>query len=291
MRLVTVLLALVLLPVLPSRASSIVEFNISGVGKLVVELYDRDKPVTVSNFLKYVTSGVWSNMILHRATNDFVVQGGGIAITNRFTNPQFVSAPNFGMITNEYDVGRMISNDYGTIVMAKIDPSQPGGGPDTASSQWFFNLADNGLRDPHYLDLDNGGFTVFGRVISDTNILNKMNLALTNSVIGTLDLGGVLSETPYLLSTNPTVSYNDLLYTQVRLLQLDMAMQARVLPSGAQEISWNSFSNRPNIIEYVTNVAATNWQPLATNLGNGQRMALTNSTPDTNRFYRVRFTY
>ena len=282
--------AVLLIAALPrAHGGSIVEFNISGIGLIQVELYDRDKPVTVSNFLKYVTSGTWSNMIMHRAVTNFVIQGGGIGVANRFgMNPTFVALPTFGTITNEFSVGRTLSNVYGTLAMAKL-----GGNTNSASSQWFFNLTNNVFLDAPGT---NGYFVVFGSVISDTNVLNKINLGAPSSAIAKIDLspiyGPILAEMPYLVATNPmNPTFGDLLYTDIRLVRYDMDLQVHSLASGAQEISWNSFANKPNIVEFVTNITATNWQPIASNLGDGQRMAITNSSADPNRFFRVHFGY
>src|SRR5206468_11994492 len=114
-----------------------------------------------------------------------VVQGGGFLIgdpasTNAFsaTNANIYSVPSFGPITNEFNVGRRLTNSFGTIAMAKL-----AGNPNSASSEWFFNLANN-----TGLDSQNGGFTVFGRVNRGTNLLTFFN-SLNNSIYwGVVDL-------------------------------------------------------------------------------------------------------
>src|SRR5947208_8271514 len=126
-------------------------------GDIEVELLDQDKPVTVRNFIRYVQSGLFRDAIIHRCIPTFVIQGGGFFVGNRnTTNAILAPIPTFGTITNEFAVGRFFSNVYGTIAMAKA-----GGDPNSASSQWFFNLANNAAN----LDTQNGGFTVFGRVV------------------------------------------------------------------------------------------------------------------------------
>src|SRR5213596_629688 len=89
-------------------------------GDIEVELYDQDKPVTVQNFIRYVQSGAWSQMFIHRCEPNFVIQGGGYYVANRSTTNQFISSvTNYGTIVNEFAVGRRFSNVYGTIAMAK----------------------------------------------------------------------------------------------------------------------------------------------------------------------------
>ncbi len=137
-------------------------------GDIEVELYDRDKPVTVQNFIRYVENGAYQNEFAHRLVPGFVIQGGGFTITNRgTTNAQFVAVPSFPAITNEFGVGRPFSNVFGTIAMAKL-----GGNTNSATSQWFFNLADNTFLDANDT---NNLFVVFGHVVRGTNVLSIYN--------------------------------------------------------------------------------------------------------------------
>ncbi len=121
------------------------------MGDFEVNLYDNATPATVANFLNYVQNGAYSDSIIHRSVPGFVIQGGGIsydgisALTEITTNPAVANEPEF-------------SNVRGTIAMAKL-----GNQPDSATSQFFFNLVNNATD----LDNNNGGFTVFGQVIGD----------------------------------------------------------------------------------------------------------------------------
>lgn len=114
-----------------------------------IALYDHDKPITVANFLRYVNDGKYAGSFFHRSVAGFVVQGGGF-----FWNAsgQIAAIPTYSAIQNEPG----ISNLRGTVAMAKL-----GGDANSATSQWFVNLADNSAN----LDAQNGGFTVFGRVL------------------------------------------------------------------------------------------------------------------------------
>ncbi len=130
--------------------ATIVKFE-TVMGDFEVNLYDNATPATVANFLNYVQNGAYSDSIIHRSEPGFVIQGGGIAfdgiatLTEITTNPAVANEPEF-------------SNVRGTIAMAKL-----GGQPDSATSQFFFNLVNNATG----LDDNNGGFTVFGQVIGD----------------------------------------------------------------------------------------------------------------------------
>lgn len=119
-------------------------------GAIDVELYGADAAGTVNNFMSYLRSGAYTGVVFHRSVRNFVIQAGLVAwpASGRL---DFVktAAP----IANEYSASR--PNVRGTIAMAKV-----GGDPNSATSQWFFNLADNTTT---LGPKQNGGFTVFGR--------------------------------------------------------------------------------------------------------------------------------
>jgi cyclophilin family peptidyl-prolyl cis-trans isomerase len=213
---------------------TIVRFDIitDGVflGNIDIELFDQEKPETVRNFLLYVYSGVYYDLVLHRVEPNFVLQGGRLRIPNPFSSADFTTytpGVNWGRITNEYSVGPELSNDYGTIAMARV-----GGDTNSASAEFFFNLTNN----PHLNEVD-GGFTVFGRVVgtgsdfTGTNMLNKFNTLTRENGIGTafiFDYFEFLSELPvsaihYQVSTNGTnvapVQYRDLFTVRASVLQ------------------------------------------------------------------------
>ena len=138
------------------------------VGDVDVEMFDQDKPVTVSNFLHYVRSGAYHNLLVNRVVPGFVLQAGGLWTASPLSSSVFgvSQTPDYGNITNEFSVGPRLSNTNGTIAMARI-----GGLTNSASSEWFFNLANNS----NSLDNLDGGFTVFGRVINSTSALGALD--------------------------------------------------------------------------------------------------------------------
>ena len=115
-------------------------------------------PETVANFSNYVTDNDYANSFIHRSIAGFVVQGGGYTFDPESGLGEVPSDP---AVVNEFSSQR--SNTTGTIAMAKL-----GNDPNSATNQWFFNLANNNASDdPNSLDNQNGGFTVFGQVLSD----------------------------------------------------------------------------------------------------------------------------
>lgn len=117
-------------------------------GNFEINLYDNATPATVANFLDYVQNGAYTDSIFHRAVPGFIVQGGGFRTD---ANSQVTDIPANAAVINE----PVYSNVRGTIAMAKL-----GNDPNSATNQWFINLADNASN----LDAQNGGFTVFGEV-------------------------------------------------------------------------------------------------------------------------------
>ena len=134
-----------------AQANVLVRFD-TVLGAIDVELFDDDAPLTVANFLNYVNDGDYTDSIIHRSAPGFVIQGGGFQAT-------LPPAPIAKDAPVENEPG--LSNVRGTIAMAKLP-----GDPDSATSEWFFNLGDNSGN----LDNQNGGFTVFGRVADDASL-------------------------------------------------------------------------------------------------------------------------
>jgi len=141
------LCALLLLP-LPAFAGTVIKVSTSA-GEFQIELFDSVAPATVANFLGYVNSGAYKDTVVHRLVPGFVIQGGWLTFNE--AQQSFFEISTGPTVRNEFSV----SNVRGTIAMAKL-----GGDPNSATSQWFINLADN----PE-LNASNGGFTVFGRVM------------------------------------------------------------------------------------------------------------------------------
>lgn len=275
------------------QAGSLLEFRTSA-GSMEVELYDQDKPQTVRNFLAYVKDVFPSrNMLLHRCMPGFILQGGGYAIQDRNSPDPLMSyavVDRRAPVTNEFAVGPRLSNTTGTLAMAKL-----GGEPNSATSEWFINLGDNASN----LDFQNGGFTVFGRVVKDGAVLQYFNsLRKTVSVTGCSfqgivdltcyfdDPGAALFEdTPVTYLTTRYPAYRDLHYIEILPL---IRLTVKVGPGGSREISWNTFSQSVNVLE-ASEVLPPAWKPLLSGSGDGGTRTFLDPAPvPLRKFYRVR---
>jgi cyclophilin family peptidyl-prolyl cis-trans isomerase len=260
------------------HAGVLARFNMKQLGTIDVELYEQDKPVTVSNFVAYVKAGVWNDNIMHRWVQDFVIQGGSYRVQHQPTNPtssdeEPTTVPTFPAITNEYSVGRAFSNVYGTLAMARVSKQT-----NSATASWFFNVKDN-----VELDSVDGGFTVFGRTLAGTNTLNRFKLPAGTTNIFLLRDG----------TANPSVPIYSLDRTNLFWLNVDITLlTARMARDGGTfTISWDSVEGRDNVVEFATGTPAV-WQTLQTVSGTGAAMSVTDTPAmDSARIYRVRIVY
>jgi peptidyl-prolyl cis-trans isomerase A (cyclophilin A) len=180
----------------------VVRFS-SNVGDIDMELFDTETPLTVANFLFYVNAGRYNQSFIHRSVPGFVIQGGGLGLNGTMIVP----VPTNAAVPNEPG----ISNLRGTVAMAKL-----GDNPDSATSQWFINLKDNSEN----LDEQNGGFTVFGRVVGNgMAVVDRIAAFATYNATG--QLGGAFDELP-LQSASLTIN------------NLILFSTARALPAGAK---------------------------------------------------------
>ena len=141
----------------------IVEFETSQ-GNFTVELYPEKAPKTVANFMQYVKDGFYENTIFHRVINRFMAQGGGF---ERDMTEKSTRAP----IANESNNGLL--NEIGTIAMARTMD------PDSATAQFFINLADNQFLNYTSPDPEQIGYCVFGKVTSGFEVVQKIGLSPT----------------------------------------------------------------------------------------------------------------
>ena len=121
--------------VTPAPTKTLVRMQTS-LGLIDIELFNAatQAPLTVKNFLSYINSGAYNQSFIHRnePSSRFIIQGGGYVL-NGNSIAAIVTSPS---VSNEFSPSR--SNVRGTIAMAKL-----GNDPNSATSQWFFNLADN----------------------------------------------------------------------------------------------------------------------------------------------------
>lgn len=147
---------------------SIVEMQ-TNVGTITILLDWTNAPITSKNFIDYVNTGFYKNLLFHRVIKNFMIQGGGVdSTTGQYklpTSPAIKSEANNGL-----------SNKAGTIAMARTSD------PDSATSQFFINTVDNLFLNKGTVLADNSvsaGYTVFGKVIAGMDVATKIGNSLT----------------------------------------------------------------------------------------------------------------
>lgn len=126
-------------------------------GEIVIELDPVKAPVTVENFLKYVNDGHYNGTIFHRVMPGFMAQGGGY-------NSALQLKPTREPIVLESKNG--LQNLRGAVAMARTNI------PDSASSQFFINLVNNGFL--NFQGPNSPGYAVFGKVVTGMDVVDKM---------------------------------------------------------------------------------------------------------------------
>ena len=136
----------------------------TSMGAITLELDQARAPLTTRNFLEYVNSGFYSNTIFHRVIDGFMIQGGGF-------EPGLKQKQTRAPVKNEADNG--LSNVAYTVAMARTSD------PDSASSQFFINVADNGFLDHKAPTGQGWGYCVFGRVVEGKDIVDRIRKVAT----------------------------------------------------------------------------------------------------------------
>ncbi len=125
-------------------------------GEFTIELLPTEAPITVENFLRYVSDGFFDGTVFHRVVPGFVIQGGGLT-------PELEAKQTRAPITNEARNG--LKNERGTLSMARTNDVN------SATSQFFVNLKDNVFLDHKP---GNFGYAVFGRVTSGMDVIERI---------------------------------------------------------------------------------------------------------------------
>jgi peptidyl-prolyl cis-trans isomerase A (cyclophilin A) len=138
-------------------------------GAFTVELFPKEAPVSVENFLRYVDDGHFDGTIFHRIVPGFVIQGGGLSADfgQRKTRPPIANEANNGL-----------KNSRGSLSMARTSDIN------SATSQFFVNLADNAFLDHSARDF---GYAVFGRIESGMDVIDKIAKVRTGNRKGYQD--------------------------------------------------------------------------------------------------------
>ena len=139
----------------------------TSAGDFVVEVYPDKAPKTVENFLQYVKEKHYDGTIFHRVIPNFMVQGGGF-------NTTYAQKPTRAPVVHEgrQAMEKGLRNVPGTLAMARTND------PQSATAQFFINVKDNGFLDPN---AQSPGYTVFGKVVSGMNVVDKITLTPTGA--------------------------------------------------------------------------------------------------------------
>jgi peptidyl-prolyl cis-trans isomerase A (cyclophilin A) len=136
----------------------------TSAGTIRLELYPAKAPKTVENFLQYVRDGHYNGTIFHRVIPGFMIQGGGMTpnMAQKTTRPPIPIESKNGL-----------KNEVGSLAMARTSD------PNSATAQFFINVKNNSFLD--YPGSDGHGYTVFGKLVSGMDVVNKITAMPTGS--------------------------------------------------------------------------------------------------------------
>ena len=128
-------------------------------GNITIEVYPKQAPETVANFKAYVANGFYNGLIFHRVISNFMIQGGGFDknMMQKQTNDPIINESN-----------NRLKNTAYTLAMARTND------PNSATSQFFINLIDNGFLNYAGKSSSKIGYCVFGSVIEGKDIVDKI---------------------------------------------------------------------------------------------------------------------
>ena len=139
----------------------------TSMGEITAELDAKNAPVSTANFVEYARAGYYDGTVFHRVIPGFMIQGGGMDAN---------LAPKAGArapIQNEADNG--LKNTRGTLAMARTSD------PNSATSQFFINVTDNGFLDHRSKVPSQYGYAVFGKVTEGMDVVDRIKAVKTGS--------------------------------------------------------------------------------------------------------------
>lgn len=142
-------------------------------GVITLELDAEKAPVTTENFLQYVRDGFYDNTIFHRVIDGFMIQGGGF-------EPGMAQKPTRAPIKNEAANG--LKNDAYTIAMARTS------NPESATAQFFINVANNSFLNYTAPTPQGYGYAVFGKVTEGKEVVDIIKKSRTGNRAGHQDV-------------------------------------------------------------------------------------------------------
>lgn len=260
-----VLSCLFLYAVLPAQARTVIQFS-TAWGAIDVELFDDTMPISVKNFLTYVRGGRFASSIIHRSTTNNpagiqIIQGGGFRLEQNQILP-ILSEPAVVLESGGPHL-------RGTLAMARTDQ------PDSATSQWFFNVTDNpGL---------NGNYAVFGRVLGQSG-LNAVDAIANLLVYDASNLGGAFSELP--LTQGTLVASSLVIVEDIKVVDPALRTSFFGISGGGCRLDWSATPvGRAVDIQRTSDLASGLWVTIAENLSDS---SFIDPNPPVGRaFYRV----
>lgn len=135
-------------------------------GRIEIELFPREAPAAVKNFLSYVEAGFYDGTVFHRVIPGFMIQGGGLTA-------DLQKKPTGKPVPNEADNG--LKNTRGTVAMARTAD------PHSATSQFFINTADNEFLNHRGKTSQGWGYTVFGRISEGMAVVDAISSVKTST--------------------------------------------------------------------------------------------------------------
>jgi peptidyl-prolyl cis-trans isomerase A (cyclophilin A) len=145
----------------------------TSLGNFTIEFFEKEAPVSVENFLRYVDEKHFDGTIFHRVIPGFVIQGGGM-------EPGLSQKETHDPIRNEATNG--IKNSRGTLSMARTNDIN------SATSQFFVNLKDNDFLDHKPGSNNTYGYAVFAKVTEGMDVIDKIAKVKTGSRRGHQDV-------------------------------------------------------------------------------------------------------
>ncbi|NVN91034.1 MAG: peptidylprolyl isomerase [Desulfuromonadales bacterium] len=143
----------------------------TSLGSVKLELFEKEAPLSVKNFLEYANVGFYNDTIFHRVIPGFMIQGGGFST-------EFKQKATRAPIKNEAANG--LKNQRGTLAMART------GNPDSATAQFFINVVNNDMLNRP--NPDGHGYAVFGKVVEGMDVVDKIAAVKTGFQRGFQDV-------------------------------------------------------------------------------------------------------
>lgn len=146
---------------------------ITNHGALNIQLLPQFAPITVKNFVRYVTQGFYNQTIFHRVIPGFMIQGGGFStgMIQKESGSPIINEANNGLKNIKYSVAMARTSD-----------------PHSASTQFFINLVDNDFLNFKSQENNEWGYAVFGKVIDGNHVIDEISLLKTGIYKGHQDV-------------------------------------------------------------------------------------------------------